>query len=472
MILTWRKEWYIPYESAWSIFEKLKYVNCIGSNQLLSILDINININPRTVTAYENLDLLSLFGINNDTARMEFGFCLYNNNQNFINRISGMMPNYLEVKTLYRANLYYCQKCLQNGYHSLFHQFILFDHCPFHLEKLQNKCLSCDNTIPFRYSNQNIESGFMCKCGKSIIADEINMFTNWGYVPELKSSKIAEWLNLNEGQKDKIKQMYFINNTILEKDGSLEKVLELSKSNREVVFTNASISNLNSIPMNQMYLDQCTNNQLRFHRWNHCDYERLHDEIYESIRQTIKSVDKYLWNTILKSHMVCLTNLRILNIQKSEGTCAYSIAYVNWKRSFLEINLMNNELGPAIKRKIPNFKLPIHIFNQEVNGLLEYWINYHVQEDPHNVAAIKWLLDHLVSELALKYFSNVLERVKKSIDKIKGNKNPFINLNDLENNLPFIIFILPTSKKDNIEFYKNKEHNYYFEDRKKHCKRN
>lgn len=35
MILTWRKQWRRPYESNWSVFEKVKQLNNISGNDLL-----------------------------------------------------------------------------------------------------------------------------------------------------------------------------------------------------------------------------------------------------------------------------------------------------------------------------------------------------------------------------------------------------------------------------------------------------
>jgi hypothetical protein len=64
--------------------------------------------------------------------------------------------------------LRYCEICITHGYHSIFHQILLFEECPIHKTKLLTVCLFCNSKIPYEVTNSDVEAFSCNQCGKRL----------------------------------------------------------------------------------------------------------------------------------------------------------------------------------------------------------------------------------------------------------------------------------------------------------------
>lgn len=133
------------------------------------------------------------------------------NKQNFDNLIS-RLPSGIHPYNYIRKELHFCPECIKMGFHGIFHQFKLLQKCPYHQILLQRGCPSCKTSIPFEISDSYTQSPFKCRCGEHLLDQtlEKSLVPNWRSVPleQLISTDLKIWLNLNQEQVKKIKNIY------------------------------------------------------------------------------------------------------------------------------------------------------------------------------------------------------------------------------------------------------------------------
>ncbi|MBP1991194.1 hypothetical protein [Paenibacillus eucommiae] len=434
MFITWNENWISRYESVWSILEKAKYVNKVNTKQLLTYLGYPT----------QTKDLLNFGILNNNHITNTFGICLYSHTQNSIEEMTKFLPKNIEKSMLVRNKLHYCSECLRYGYHSLLHQIKLFYYCPYHMSPLMNTCQSCGDSILFEPSLSQQESGFICKCGGLISNIKLNHFNNWIFKQDISGAELKEWVNLKIDENNRIAHMYITNNILLDNKNIRSMFLEVSRGVNP--FANKQVSLLQFRPIKS----DLNNTQ------------NLHDEIYESIRQTVKSVEKYLIHRVIVKHQKCIERV-VTDKGKSNDTCIYAVTLLNWKRSLLDIDLVQREMGPAGKNKLKKFDILVHIFTNEIHKLLDYSIKYLQKASLKNcnfTAALKWIVNHFIVMIALTSFFDILRYVNSNIEKIKVNRNILTNLPKEIFTVPCVFYHFPDDLiKDNIEIYwfKNKK---------------
>lgn len=154
--ITWRNEWVRPYESMWSIIEKVKIANSITGTDLLLFLNPGSkgrqirNVHKLSEATYSKLK--DLIGID---------FSAILNAMLSLSKLELSNPLHY-----FHTNLCYCDKCIQYNYHSYLHQHKLVVECPFHLTKLRRCCPVCKKES--YYYNVAFSTPFTCKCGMQI----------------------------------------------------------------------------------------------------------------------------------------------------------------------------------------------------------------------------------------------------------------------------------------------------------------
>jgi hypothetical protein len=190
MILTWQKQWRRPFESNWSLFEKIKQLNNISGNDLL----IKFNDQyQRGIRSIRNIHTLK--GFNLELIRSTLGIDLM--------EVKGSMLKFHKIlnhqaKPLYplygfHTHLAFCEQCLTNSYHSYIHQFKLITDCPFHLIPLKSKCPNCHKHI---FSNILLNNmPFCCTCKEKIVSStSTSSWESWEFDPIIKDRDVLEWI--------------------------------------------------------------------------------------------------------------------------------------------------------------------------------------------------------------------------------------------------------------------------------------
>ncbi|MFL1997228.1 hypothetical protein VYF65_002990 [Lysinibacillus irui] len=204
---TWKTNWIQGDESLWGIVEKFKLANVITGEGFFYTFCINRNAKfsknydgQSSISTLKNLSISKL----NSVFILDFE----NYTKNFLSQMNIFKLNI----PLFHKKLFFCKECLANAYHSIFHQLMIIEYCPFHPDvKLTSKCPSCDND--FRYYNFGaFEDAFCCEnCNKSILCpnDFVLNKKNWGIRQPL-TTPVYNKLNIKKRESDSVKFIFTI----------------------------------------------------------------------------------------------------------------------------------------------------------------------------------------------------------------------------------------------------------------------
>lgn len=168
--ITWSIEWVKPYESMWSIIEKIKIANVITGKELLLILDPESYQNNQYLSPRRKLHKLSMTTYNKLKEQTGVDFLSIHKEMLSLSKLERNNPLHY-----FNTHLCYYELCVQNNYHSYVHQYKLIEVCPFHQSELHSCCPNCDKQI--YYYNVAMPVPFTCGCGMQLY--EIGSWRKW-----------------------------------------------------------------------------------------------------------------------------------------------------------------------------------------------------------------------------------------------------------------------------------------------------
>lgn len=166
--LTWNSEWTQTNESLWGMVEKFKFANVINGKEFFGYFAIQ----PNTIFA------------NPDTPKGTFIGSSYLTKEKILETFNIDFDRYLDdyistvgilnfnLPTLH-SELFFCERCIVKGFHSMYHQTTIIKNCPYHpTEVLTNKCPNC-NSVFRKFNLGYKEDAFCCKNCKKNILNEV-----------------------------------------------------------------------------------------------------------------------------------------------------------------------------------------------------------------------------------------------------------------------------------------------------------
>ncbi|MEH7126598.1 hypothetical protein V7127_25760, partial [Bacillus sp. JJ1773] len=185
------------FESTWGILEKIKYANSINSNELIRLISKEESIYSQNSIRTAHRDLYTLEHIDDKKIFDLIGIRLKERQDSLIKQLAIILPG--NPTKYFRNYLVFCEECISSGHHhSLFHQFLIFNECPYHERGLIHLCKNCNRKIPYTLTN---DYSFQCCCGFSLITGvSVANFNKWNKYrnPEIIHEKIINWLILNK----------------------------------------------------------------------------------------------------------------------------------------------------------------------------------------------------------------------------------------------------------------------------------
>jgi hypothetical protein len=327
MSLNWKKEWLLPYESPWSIIEKIKFTNKVSTRDFLKIFGTAENTNIRSgFIGKRKRDLWGMEGIDDKLLSKDLGFSIKEHTENCVTQITKNIPRHIPFRSLFREELSYCLDCMKKGYHSLFHQLGILYRCPYHGNELTTQCSKCGATLQYAIPGHNFELGFVCLCGECLL-DDLNIT----FQPKLEITdrRITTFLN-NSYDDLRLENTYIFRSSLVNDREAIKHLLDMNN------FEMATC---------QCIIRRIVRPRLEINRY---------DELYECARQTIKAFEAMLFKTVLKKHKHCIKRFTGLIKRSGEefpAICPYAYAYIFWKDTFLNINPFYNDIGPIKKKK-------------------------------------------------------------------------------------------------------------------------
>lgn len=435
MELNWKKEWVLPFESPWSILEKVKSSNNINTKQLLQFFGNSQTVGLKYgMVGKQYREVVHMKLLDHRLLEELLSTNIKTHTQKYIDQIAGMFPYYLNNEFLFRKELTYCEDCINNNHHSILNQFLLINECPYHLSKLESVCFHCKRTVPYLLPAHNLEQGFLCECGMSLQGYSVNhtpVFNEWGSLPVIKNEIVANWLLLSDEALVKLKKIIIFKPLLINNQNALMYLLKTATSQERKTYI----------------INRTRNKRVQ---------TNLFDEIYECIRLILHAFEKNLLNTILCSHRHCIK--RFIGLIKEEGEdfpeiCPFAYGYVFWKESLFNINPFFNDPLPKKRKGLSYLQIPFYAYHDS----FEEFILTLIKNTSISIESLKWIISHSIFNLANLHFIEWLKNAEKYSHKHFKPTNNYELIN--HNN---IIFSFLYNEQDQIIEYNESEVNIEF----------
>lgn len=451
--LTFSPDWIRPYESPWSIFQKLKSANLISTNELLKSLGSDKVRNLKSGPSYaSNTDrnLYTLVGIDNNRCKQIIGFPLVEFCLKNLNSLLNNLP-YQSLDFFFRDDLHYCRECMSYGYHSMLFQLKFIHNCPFHENPLENLCPKCNNSISFILSD-NGKGKYQrdCKCEFPTSID-FQDFRNWKMLDtsNIRSSTVNHWLNLNEEQILLLKRVHLLERFDLEDYPSfLDSLLSAVINTNTTSFSNEFLPNQVSCTSKIRSMEKIADYNGRF---NYSEY--LNERLYMLTKQTVSSITNHVKKYLFAKHGSCIKRYtKLLKVPGSSNPsiCPYAYTYVKWKQriySFRDFYDVDNFGRPLIDNKdyLVFSDIDHELFCEIINKAIRLYKN----EIFLYISKIGWLIQRILYHLLMNHLYNFLVLTAEY-----SRENYQLEFYDLKyRHLDFFFFLWPHSLSEELQFH-------------------
>ncbi|KGA96265.1 hypothetical protein AJ85_16775 [Alkalihalobacillus alcalophilus ATCC 27647 = CGMCC 1.3604] len=419
--ITWNSKWVCPFDSPWTIIEKIKYANALSTSDLLGLIGteyvrpVKSNINARFS------DLFTLEGIDDMNFKQIFSFSLSEHNQSMINLLTD--PIYDGKNNLLKyfyPQLYFCPQCITQGFHSLLHQFKLINICPFHQIPLVKSSTICcgnsENNLQYRINFRNKLNSFQCNCGNTF-SNFINPYRPKWYQPTLhkiKYTELKEWMLLPPVEKKIITSSLFFVDKKETNDNSYTMIKNLLKTSKNIknnfIHTKDLRENHTTVKkLNALNFPIKTNqSSLKYYGFG----IKYNEIIFQETKTIINCTARKLRKEIYSKHKHCL--IRMKKNLHSRNCCPIAKAYLQWRyaiQGFDQIYDVDNSQSYSdrlYKRRLDYANHVdrefLYLLTDDLNSMFEI-------TDLDNVQEFIKLLKRLVYYLAINYFNYILEQL-------------------------------------------------------------
>ncbi|EST53801.1 hypothetical protein T458_14740 [Brevibacillus panacihumi W25] len=392
---TWNKNWVDEYESPWGIIEKFRYANNVTWKEL------NLLFQRKDVTTKgERLmfsDLSSWKYVDEIALEKVFGFSLIKHYSRLILNLTRGFTVLPDLAHQYlRENLSFCNICISYGYHSLFHQFILLDTCPFHLCKLLYHCPSCNKKLEY-YRSTFSEGPFQCNCGYSLLKHTTQTGFPWSIhiVRKIALPDLKKWIEHKEGSKF-LYTLYFFEPNFLKTDNQvLNKFISVLDQRTQRLDERHEVLSHRLISSEKADIGA---------------KDILGNELYLETRQIFKSIARYYRNTILFKHKKCIK--RLVKMYPDNQICPFAYAYVHWR---MNIEGIPNYWQVDNSFRCNNSTMFDHFYSKPDNTSLFTLFMQWTKSPPfiNNKIAMKWGVNHVAVQLLTHHFNTWLKIANK-----------------------------------------------------------
>lgn len=463
---TWNTEWIAPFESPWSILEKIKYANNLRSVDIFRLCGIENIRKFKAFTAEKHLDLLTLSSLDETAFKDGFSFSLHSHTHFYLGKMLKTLPKLRIDNTNYpyiyiRKNLSFCPFCIKQGFHSLFHQFKLLRYCPYHEVELCSHCPKCKGIFPFNLSDSNRIDAFTCNCGNQFYSCSENQvfFLPWKKEarPKLISDKVKTWLSLETNQLNKISHIQFFTELDLERvENGIERVLDVAfpfykqrlTEKHCSVSSSRYIKKLGKKEGSQTYHPgkRVIDGYIVFEN----EFSDFQKEMFKSFSTTIACLARHLRKTILYKHRTCIKRF-VRGKEEDESICPYAYAYVFWRKFAQHIEYYDEVDNYGRPRRVDKNHIE---FPPTTKRKYLYNVFGNLYDDGQDItlksrAAIKYVLNRIMMHLLLNDFKNWLHSASYyTKKKLIAGFPPF----HFEN-LPYPILVWSPQENEAIEYH-------------------
>lgn len=375
--LNWDPKWIKNYESVWSIFDKIKIANSISNSEICIIFIPNLR---QQMSILKNNQSSIVFNdFDNTQTSLLLRFDLRQYQLKLRDKIlNNFRTNNIEINSLFRKELSYCPICTKHNYHSILHQLVFVDYCPFHKVKLltlKKNNIIFDNSLDTLLNNNFTFNNY------------IKSRSNWIKFHDSTEMKDTDLKIFIDVKLDQPKEIFF-NQAFLSSSYKINKLNSLLGENNPQN-SGYKLITLISPPIRT--------SDRTFDITSFDDIENL----YKSTNLTYRSIARNIRKTFHYNHEDCI---RRYIYQHPSKICKLAFSYVNWKR-FVEGRNYSWEIdnGRRIKSK-PLFFTTAS--TQDNEYILEAFLSVFNQIDKSlwKKSIVHWFINRLLSLLLTSHY--------------------------------------------------------------------
>lgn len=441
MAYNWKNTWIWKYESIWCSLEKFKYANELTNSDIGRLLNASSCL-KKNISIYSSLYIAKNRINQNSLSNLLEKDVFYNLNI-YLRTFLGSLYNELDIEKYTIEKFRYCPKCIEQGYHSIFHQLNFFDKCVFHDIELKTQCPSCGLEYNYIIRYNGVDIGFSCKCGynplSNVSAEQV--FNWWDDYVNFTHNKNIENIKIYNVKFIYSSFNYYTNKSIINENNYVVDNTDIYESflNKEYL----SICTFNPKFKNYKIpsiIDR--ENNIYDHLGNIMMNEYI--TILKSIARYIRKrfIKKYTVNDLFKNKIYSLVSLYdFFNIKKEDASTQYNeidenlYAYILWRTEIEgheDINsihtpithVSNVNTQHVIRQNISNTKLYKYIRSELMNYNYNYKMTKYAQFDDYGILVSSF--ERIVANALIQYFYDCLDFVKEIKSK---SPTDLINLN-------------------------------------------
>lgn len=420
----WRTNWIGWFESPWGIIEKFHYANLSSSRDFMKLFGTDKIKKLKTTIGKRYKSLMTLAGIDDNSFSSIIGFSLKHYNRKMIERLceplyDGDQNSY----SYFHHDLMICPLCIKEGYHSVIHQFILVNDCPFHQVDLINATESCDNPScrgrTYEITGNKTINPFGCTCGSNWLGPMDSYKPKW-YMPQkqdIQHDVIREWLDSNH--KRQLKKIFYIkrNDKPFSSNKLLSDIMEISKSYTEKSTSESllikSTKNIDKIftvttpPGIELDNDEFLT--------NFGPYDPHFDYIFETLKNTITAIARMIRKKIYFKHKNCVIRMKNYlkkSVEHDDPFCPIAFSYLKWRQNIQGFEKMCevDNYGEIRNKKRQKKMLDIGFELDEVwlQNLFKYIKKQMDFYSPNNIQGLTWVYNRILAHIGINHFNNLL----------------------------------------------------------------
>jgi len=433
---TWDSEWIVSiYESPWGVFEKFKYANNIRSIEIFKTFgNEDVRNRDKNFWGMEERNLFSLNAFDGNLLQNILGKNIKELNTKNLNSLiqDTFSPQIQNV--IIRNDVFYCTECIENGFHSILHQLIYVDECPFHKKTLSQNCPRCNARIPYLLTEKWASDSFTCKCGASLFNGEkgYHFIQTWKSEKEIISNQLLYFLHMSEKCREYLHHVFFDTNLIqMNKNKLQEYFLSLTG-----IVPNALVAEYNHYVNTNETNKTRTNIDLKATKESVLDYQAYFiDRINNDFKNIYKSMKRHIRKKYLKKHKSCVAKIiknKHYNDHGEKLVCIYAYSYVMWIQNIENLDY-HWEVGIRRKADIWDRKHAYDVtFIQDIKVLWQIYSNIienKIQLTAENIENLIWSFDKIYSFFIFQDFKN---RLNSYNDNPCMFLNPYMSTDDIK----------------------------------------
>jgi hypothetical protein len=434
----WNDSWKASYISAWGIIERFRWANVASAEDIISMMGA---VSTRSNTLRRRFSELS-----ERRVQEVLDYSILGSIETFLGEFLPFI-DYSSSSAYFDEKLRWCPICVQQGFHSLFHQLVFLDKCPYHDSPLVQKCKACNSTIP--YSINRTRTAFSCLRGHKLYDDTVDRYgQRWSESSELRVvlSMLRDWTELMDQHRHRVSRLHVVPEACIQQR-------EMTYAHLNQVLSDDSYERAiwRSLPVLPSINQQQINTSSQQSGITYVKFE------YRTLNAYFKSIARHIRKRILKDHRHCVHHY-VVGMDMANRTCVLALAYILWRAEFEGLtNLSSVDNGRRTQdsnlgggshnlgQRLVDTRLPSVYRNivGKVSGLSSV-----VDSWPE----LLWLKSRYVCEVAYKRFYDWIAYCSTNVDvSLQFSCLPAVDIQ-----YPFVVLV------DNDEDYEHSQRKFVF----------